>query len=114
MITSFRLPAIASGLCLLAGALVWSVHSYAALPPQYDRWNEFAAVVGDSAIPRQLGVHNLAERIERMGDGSYRVHGGKCYVAVRLARTAPRGPQGQPILGSATVSIAGISAPYCS
>ncbi len=114
MTTSFRLPAVAGGFCLLAGVLVWSVRSDAALPPQYDRWNEFAAVVGDSAIPRKLGVYNLAERIERMGDGSYRVHGGKCYVAVTLARTAPRGPQGQPIPGSATMGIAGIGAPHCS
>ena len=113
MSKSFRLPAIASGLGLVSGALTWSVHSHAALPPQYDRWNEFAAVAGDSAIPRKLGVDNLAERIERIGDGSYRVHGGKCHVAVTLARTAPRGPQGQPILGSATVGIADISEPRC-
>ena len=110
---SFRLPAIAAALAVV-GALGWSVHGYAALPPQHDRWNEFVAVVADRAIPNRLGIANLAEHIERMGDGSYRVHGGRCHVAVTSARTAPTGPQGQPVLGSTRVGIAVISEPRCS
>jgi len=90
-----------------------TMKGYAALPPQYDRWNEFAAVVGDSAIPRKLGIGNPADRIERIGDGSYRVHGGKCFVAVMLSRRTPTGPQGQVMVGGTVVSVAEVSEPRC-
>ena len=70
--TSFRIPLIVS--LALAAVAFWAVSVRAALPPQYDRWNEFAAVVGENAIPQKLG---LVDRIERAGDLSYRVYGGK-------------------------------------
>jgi len=105
-----RITVFAGGLGL-AAVLAASVD--AALPPQYDRWNEFAAIVGDSAIPAKLGVRNPADRIERMADGSYRVQGGNCHLIVKLARRNPTGPQGQPMVGASTVSVASVGDPVC-
>jgi hypothetical protein len=110
--TSRRTVLVAGGLCVFAVAAL-TVQGHAALPPQYDRWNEFAAVVGDNAIPRKLGIGNPADRIERIGDGSYRVHGGKCFVAVTLSRRAPVGPQGQVMVGGSVVGVAEVSEPRC-
>ena len=53
------------------------------------------------------------DRVERMADGSYRVQGGNCHLIVKLARKHPAGPQGQPIPGASTVSVASISEPNC-
>jgi hypothetical protein len=108
---TFRRVSIASGIALAAA--VWAAQSYAALPPHYDRWNEFAAIVGDASVPRKLGVQNPAERIERASDGSYRVYGGKCHVTVTLSRQMPTGPQGQLIVGSSRISVADVRGPRC-
>lgn len=97
-------------LCALA-AVVWTVQSRAALPPQYDRWHEFAAVLSDSSIPNKL--RDLTDRIERVGEGSYRVYGGKCFVPVSLSRRMATGPQGQPIIGPSIVSVAAVGALRC-
>jgi hypothetical protein len=108
----FRIPLIAGVTGLVAA--IWAAQGFAALPPQYDRWNEFAAIANDGSIPRKLGLHSLAERIERVGDGRYRVHGGKCYVAVALARRMPTGPKGEPVIGSAVISVAEVTEPRCA
>jgi hypothetical protein len=108
----FRIPLI--GALGLAAVAFFAVSVNAALPPQYDRWNEFAAIAADSSIPQKLGVRDLVERIERVGDGRYRVHATTCHVEVRLARKARTGPKGEPILGSAIISIAEVSAPRCA
>ena len=111
-ITSGRALALAAlGAAALAG--LWSVRSEAALPPQYDRWNEFAAVLSENTIPQKLGTYSPTERIERVGDLSYRVYGGKCHVPVTLAKRAPTGPQGQPMVGASVISIASVGEPRC-
>ena len=84
---------------------VWSISGNAALPPQYDRWNEFAAIIGDTSIPGKLGIQNLVDRIERTGEGRYRVHSGKCFVPITVSSRAPTGPQGQPIVGGSVKSV---------
>jgi hypothetical protein len=104
---------IAAGLGPVA-AVIWAARSDAALPPQYDRWNEFAAIVADNSIPEKLGTYSPADQIERVSDLSYRVHGGKCVVAVRLAKRAPTGPQGQPMIGASVISIADVGEPRCA
>jgi hypothetical protein len=111
-ITPGRALAVAA-LCAAALAGLWSVRSEAALPPQYDRWNEFAAVVSDNAIPQKLGIYSPAERIERVGDLSYRVYGSKCFVPVTLSRRAPTGPQGQAVIGASVVSVASVGEVQC-
>jgi len=98
---------------VLACPALWAVQSFAALPPQYDRWNEFAAIARDSAIPAKLGVRNPVDRIERMADGRYRVQGGNCHLIVTLARKHPAGPQGQPMPGASMVSVASVGEPVC-
>ena len=111
-ITSGRALAFAAlGAVALAG--LWSARSEAALPPQYDRWNEFAAVLSDNTIPQKLGTYSLAERIQRVGELSYRIYGGKCFVPVTLAKRAPTGPQGQPMVGASVISIANVGEPHC-
>jgi len=105
--------AVAAGIIALGGLAFWAVQSHAALPPQYDRWNEFRAVLSDNSIPQKLGTYDLAERIERVGDLSYRVHGGKCFIAVKLSKRAPTGPQGQPMVGGSVISIAEVGEPTC-
>ena len=46
-----------------AGTLtaLWSVRGEAALPPQYDRWNEFAAVLSDVVMPGGMSGRQLAD-----------------------------------------------------
>ena len=56
----FRIPFIAGVTGLVAA--IWAAQGFAALPPQYDRWNEFAAIANDSSIPRKLGLHT--ERVK--------------------------------------------------
>jgi hypothetical protein len=106
--TSFRIPLIIA----LASAAVafWAVSVRAALPPQYDRWNEFAAIVGVSAIPQKLG---LVDRIERAGDLTYRVYGGKCVLTVMLIRRAAADAKGQALIGPSVVSIRDVGEPRC-
>ena len=105
---SVRIGAIAAlGLALAA---VFAARSDAALPPQYDRWNEFAAIVGENAIPQKLG---LVDRIERAGDLSYRVYGGKCVLTVTLARRAAADAKGQVIIGPSVVSVRDVGEPRC-
>lgn len=99
-----------AALCAVA-AVVWTVQSHAALPPQYDRWHEFAAVLGDSSIPNKL--RDLTDRIERVGEGSYRVYGGKCFVPVSLSKRAPTGPKGERRLGGSIISIAEVGELRC-
>jgi hypothetical protein len=113
MQTGSRRTAATAAMGATALVAIWSAGSQAALPPQYDRWNEFAAVVSDNAIAQKLGVYSPAERIERVGDLSYRVYGGQCFVPVTLARRAPTGPQGQVIIGGSVVSIAEVGAARC-
>lgn len=55
----------------------------AELPPQYTVWADFAAVVGQSSIPQQLGV---VDSIERTSDGQYIVRAGACFVTVTVIR----------------------------
>lgn len=111
MITSNRIPLLAGALGLAAAA-IWAAQTHAALLPQYDRWNEFGAILGDSSIPHKLGM-NLVERIERVGPGRYRVSGGKCHVPVTLRRDSPTSPQGLPMVGGSTVSISEVGNVQC-
>lgn len=105
---SVRMGAVAAlGLALAA---VFAARTDAALPPQYDRWHEFAAIVGENAIPQKLG---LVDRIERAGDLSYRVYGGKCVLTVTLARRAAADAKGQTIIGPSVVSVRDVGEPRC-
>jgi hypothetical protein len=105
---SIRIGAIA--VLGLALAAVFAARSDAALPPQYDRWHEFAAIVGESAIPQKLG---LVDRIERAGDLSYRVYGSKCVLTVTLARRAAADAKGQIVIGPSVVSVRDVGEPRC-
>lgn len=96
-----------------AGAAFLAAQGHAALPPQYDRWNEFQAVLSANEIPQKLGITAPADRIERVAELSYRVYGGQCFVPVKLAKRAPAGPQGQPIVGGSVVSVAEVGEPSC-
>jgi hypothetical protein len=87
--------------------------SLAALPPHYSRWHEFGAIVEERTIPSKLGPTNAAERIERVGHGRYRVHGGGCYVEVSLDYHAPPTRDGHRVFGSGTVSVAQVSERRC-
>ena len=102
---SVRIGAIAA-----LGLAVFAARSDAAIPPQYDRWNEFAAILGENATPQKLG---LVDRIERAGDLSYRVYGGKCVLTVTLARRAAADAKGQTIIGPSVVSIRDVGEPRC-
>ena len=100
-----------AALCAVA-AVVWTVQSHAALPPQYDRWHEFAAVLGDSSIPNKL--RDLTDRIERVGEGSYRVYGGQvlraCLAVEARSRPARRASR---VVGGSIISIAEVGELRC-
>jgi len=107
---SNRAPLAVAALGLTAAAF-WAAQGHAALPPQYGRWHEFAAVLGDSSIPNKL--RDLTDRIERVGEGSYRVYGGKCFVPVSLSKRAQVGPKGETVIGGSIISVAAVGELRC-
>lgn len=109
MITFHPASIAAAGIGIAAA--VWAAHSDAALAPQFNRWNEFAAVVNEGRIPSKL--QSLVERIERVGEGAYRVHSDKCYVAVTLASRQRTGPKGESVFGAPIIEVAQVSEPRC-
>jgi hypothetical protein len=91
---SWGLPAVAVLLASMASAR-------AELPPQYTTWQDFAAVAGLPAIPDVLGV---VDRIERIDAGKYVVRAGSCFVEVTIVREAPRGPNGEIMVGPTRIA----------
>ena len=85
----------------------WAVQGFAAVSPKYFRLREFGVVLDERSIPDKVG--GLIARIERVGDGRYRVHGGRCHVDVLLHYQPP--PRG--VLGSSRISIARVGKPRC-
>jgi hypothetical protein len=81
--------------------IAWSNPASAELPPQYTTWQDFAAVATLPAIPDVLGV---VDRIERADAGKYIVRAGSCFVEVTIVREAPRGPNGQIIVGPTRIA----------
>jgi len=99
---------------LLLGAIALAVVSLvparAAMQAEYVVWDNFAAVIAQGDIPRILGV---VDAIERRNDGTFRVYGGKCVVDVRVVRTAPQSPTGQPLGGGSVISRVDVGAKQC-
>ena len=74
------------GVVLLAGFALASgiAPGRAALPPIYDRLEQFEAVLATPGLADALSGHGLIDRIERTGDLTFRVFAGKCFATVGL------------------------------
>jgi hypothetical protein len=98
------------GLATLVALLIGSSSGLAELPPNYTRWQEFAAIAAQSSIPQILGV---VERIEFVEEGKYVVRAGACHVDVSISRETARGPEGQVIVGPSRIASVWVSEKRC-
>jgi hypothetical protein len=76
-----RYGAVAA-LCLIALLSMLSV-ARAALPPQYQRQKELAAIIADDEILAKLG-RRVIDRIEHVGQDLYRISTESCSLDVRI------------------------------
>ena len=83
----------------------------AAMAPQYTNWQDFAAVAGESSIPRVLGD---VDRIERRQDGTFVVHASACFVEVTVTRESFTGPDGRPYVGGTQVTKVDVGEKRCN
>ena len=70
----------------------------AALPPQYERAREFAAVIDEAT--RQFGSQPI-DAVERLTENEYRVRAGPCVVDIRIV--VPTEPGSAP--GPRAISV---------
>jgi len=82
----------------------------AELPPQYTTWQDFAAVVAQDSIPREIGV---VEAIERTQAGKFIVRSKSCYVEVTVFRESAKDPQGRIIVGPSHVARVEVGTKRC-
>jgi hypothetical protein len=87
-----------------------SLPAHSELPPQYVLWQDFAAVMAQSAIPTTLGV---VDRIERTPNGKYLVHAGNCLVEVSITREPAKGADGRSMPGPSHISKVDVSDKRC-
>lgn len=87
-------------------AVLPAVCAHAALPPEYDRLRQFAAVADAGDVATALAEHGLVDRIERQDDGSFRAWAGKCYVTVTLTALPPEQGMVGPTRYEASVGTA--------
>ena len=98
MLRRLSLPRFMAALAIAALSIA---RARAELPPQYTRWADFAAVIGQSAIPHLLGT---VDRIERTPDGKFIVRAGACFVEVTVIREPPKSPDGKIIVGPSRIA----------
>ena len=100
---------MAAGASLLAGSA-----AEAALPPWYDRLEQFQTVLAQAGgdIVTKLQPHGLMDRLGRQPDGTFKAWAGKCHVVVTLTALQPGGG-GQPIPGKTTYRAA-VGKPVCN
>lgn len=67
----------------LVSALLASAAAFAALPPEYQRQRELAAIAASPEIAASLAPHPI-KRIEAVGHDLYRVEAGPCGLRVRI------------------------------
>jgi hypothetical protein len=91
-------------------AVMSIVPAYAELPPQYVTWADFAAVIGQSAIPYVLGT---VDRIERTPEGKYIVRAGACSVEVTVVREPATSRDGKVMPGPSRVARVDVGAKRC-
>ena len=76
---------------LLAGAI--ALPAQAALPPQYQRQAELAAIISDPAVARAFGFDGIRS-IAFVEPDLYRLTGGNCTLAVRIEDAPSAHPDG--------------------
>jgi len=101
-----------AGLSGWLALLAWvTVDGWAALPPQYQRWNEFAAVVREASVPHKLS--GPVNRIEHVKDSAYRVRAGKCHVDVVLTVGAATTSTGEVLIGPSVIKQVDVGERRC-
>jgi hypothetical protein len=83
------------------GRMVWAaavillsqLPAQAALPPQYQRQAELAAIIADPAIADAFGFDGISS-IQYVGTDLYRLQGGNCTLEVRIEDLPKEHPEG--------------------
>jgi len=89
-------------LVAVAGTVLATGVASGAMAPQFNRWQEFGAVVSAAEIPQKLYQQGPIERIERTAAGTYKVSAGRCYVTATVS-SVPR--RGGPVPGTEPLSV---------